>query len=624
MLQPDNNDDTLYSDNPPNQIVSEGRTEVTLKFQKLWLHTDGKIIVSSHIYSTNNCYNSSPQKNRSSDNVFMLGVEYHTQFDHKLEVYYLHFASGCERQSVKKSGLRIDLYKFIPQSIVKFGHIHFNSKDKIEIDDLNFDDRRNHLCNYFKKMLINFTYDSFYSVIDSLESLYISHFSTSLLEPKNNGYDSLEFAINHLHSNIEVEVTPDDVLDVDGMIRYKSRCIVIDTYRKMNYFSKQNRKSYHDYSNCYLFKFNESIGYVKQFTNMFQINIIKNLDFLLRKALTTFDDFDTSIDDLCAICYDEMSTYNSKSKLKCGHCYHSECFKLYLQNNSSKRCPTCRSMIFSHNQKIKGRIDEFCFDLIFTFQNPIKYRIESVYQSFEGNCDLVIIASLIDAYKLIVFWVNFSEGVVQLKKDMYVQLNKPDDLQFMVEIEHTQHGHMITNKLKKYDEIMFYLPFDKLSTKCVFKERIEHNLKFVKSNYSNMLMYYIISIEPALIRINLIIFNFVDKIFITPYKKYEVYTQNPIPKDITNIVSCPLKSVESGQKNILNRYSNDIENYKNYDCLIFFYKSGHRNCFFKFAVKLDLNEDMVKLVTIPEHEIKHPNHNIKDLKKVVDEIYHNS
>lgn len=36
-------------------------------------------------------------------------------------------------------------------------------------------------------------------------------------------------------------------------------------------------------------------------------------------------------------------------KLKCGHCFHSECLEMYLDHNTKSKCPTCSQDFFSNS-----------------------------------------------------------------------------------------------------------------------------------------------------------------------------------------------------------------------------------------------------------------------------------
>ncbi|NWV38147.1 DZIP3 ligase, partial [Grantiella picta] len=45
-------------------------------------------------------------------------------------------------------------------------------------------------------------------------------------------------------------------------------------------------------------------------------------------------------DDPCTICHDELGRYSCK--LRCGHEFHRECIKTWLQGHSNPTCPICR------------------------------------------------------------------------------------------------------------------------------------------------------------------------------------------------------------------------------------------------------------------------------------------
>jgi E3 ubiquitin-protein ligase synoviolin len=52
---------------------------------------------------------------------------------------------------------------------------------------------------------------------------------------------------------------------------------------------------------------------------------------------------DLDKDRRCAVCYDDMNDDSGCKKLKCGHCYHKDCLRKWLESNSA--CPYCRKDI---------------------------------------------------------------------------------------------------------------------------------------------------------------------------------------------------------------------------------------------------------------------------------------
>lgn len=54
---------------------------------------------------------------------------------------------------------------------------------------------------------------------------------------------------------------------------------------------------------------------------------------------------DIERDRRCAVCYDDMLPDGTCKKLKCGHCYHRDCLRKWLEANS--KCPYCRKEIDS-------------------------------------------------------------------------------------------------------------------------------------------------------------------------------------------------------------------------------------------------------------------------------------
>ncbi|CUG90597.1 zinc finger protein, putative, partial [Bodo saltans] len=64
-----------------------------------------------------------------------------------------------------------------------------------------------------------------------------------------------------------------------------------------------------------------------------------NMDIIFDAA--TAEDLDK--DRRCAVCYDDMLDDTGCKKLKCGHCYHKDCLRKWLEANSA--CPYCRKDI---------------------------------------------------------------------------------------------------------------------------------------------------------------------------------------------------------------------------------------------------------------------------------------
>ena len=69
--------------------------------------------------------------------------------------------------------------------------------------------------------------------------------------------------------------------------------------------------------------------------NRVQVNPIDNLQTLIITNNVP--------DDVCTICLEEFKFDEELKKLKCGHMYHKECLKPWLENK--KRCPICRANI---------------------------------------------------------------------------------------------------------------------------------------------------------------------------------------------------------------------------------------------------------------------------------------
>ena len=66
--------------------------------------------------------------------------------------------------------------------------------------------------------------------------------------------------------------------------------------------------------------------------------------YRLRRLNTLQQNLMSTSSAICSICLDDYSDAENKiTKLECGHIYHKECVKDWLENNST--CPVCRTEI---------------------------------------------------------------------------------------------------------------------------------------------------------------------------------------------------------------------------------------------------------------------------------------
>jgi len=66
--------------------------------------------------------------------------------------------------------------------------------------------------------------------------------------------------------------------------------------------------------------------------------------YRLRRLNTLQQTLMSTSSAICSICLDDYSDAENKiTKLECGHIYHKECVKDWLENNST--CPVCRTEI---------------------------------------------------------------------------------------------------------------------------------------------------------------------------------------------------------------------------------------------------------------------------------------
>jgi len=60
----------------------------------------------------------------------------------------------------------------------------------------------------------------------------------------------------------------------------------------------------------------------------------------------------------CVICHEQITIYNKKT-LNCGHCYHFQCIKDWIEsshNDIHYTCPTCRHINISINKKYRNNV----------------------------------------------------------------------------------------------------------------------------------------------------------------------------------------------------------------------------------------------------------------------------
>jgi E3 ubiquitin-protein ligase synoviolin len=74
-----------------------------------------------------------------------------------------------------------------------------------------------------------------------------------------------------------------------------------------------------------------------------------NIDKVFEVA--TREDLDR--DRRCAVCYDDMLDDTNCKRLDCGHCYHRDCLRKWLESNSA--CPYCRKDMVAKFDLPKGR-----------------------------------------------------------------------------------------------------------------------------------------------------------------------------------------------------------------------------------------------------------------------------
>jgi hypothetical protein len=82
---------------------------------------------------------------------------------------------------------------------------------------------------------------------------------------------------------------------------------------------------------------------------------------------------------ICSICLED--NINKETKLKCGHCYHSECIEKWFVENDT--CPYCREpqnpTVIFHDDCKPGIITEYFVS-----------RLISVMMSLSGPCKILV------------------------------------------------------------------------------------------------------------------------------------------------------------------------------------------------------------------------------------------
>jgi len=83
------------------------------------------------------------------------------------------------------------------------------------------------------------------------------------------------------------------------------------------------------------FLFNSSYTYIIESNSFFAIHKIVNLKTEIPKK---------KINDCCSICREDYQDKDNITHLPCGHYYHKDCIKLWL--NKEFNCPYCRKIVF--------------------------------------------------------------------------------------------------------------------------------------------------------------------------------------------------------------------------------------------------------------------------------------
>ena len=114
----------------------------------------------------------------------------------------------------------------------------------------------------------------------------------------------------------------------------------------------------------------------------------KKLEPILFYNKDNLIDKQNSDDLICAICYCILKDPLSCSDKINSHSFCKECFDEYLKENTSSKCPTCKSTFkFKINRKISNELDKLLFKCLFQNEGCNDILPYSKYLNHIKNCE---------------------------------------------------------------------------------------------------------------------------------------------------------------------------------------------------------------------------------------------